>query len=96
METATLRQDLLAGPGPDDQLSPVSHDGRVGEAGNGPIRDSHRIFDLVGEKSEAGSQHDGDLGSSSGQPVPQLGNCSVDVAQNGSFRGIGCPPSLLN
>src|SRR5690349_23705878 len=96
METATLRQNLLAGPGPDDQLSPVSDYGRVGEAGNGPIWDSHRIFDLLGEKAEAGPQYDGDLGPSSSQPVPQLGNCSVDVAQNGPFRGIGCPPSLLN
>src|SRR6478672_7344190 len=82
METAALHQDLLAGPIPDDELTPVSRDCRVGKAGNCAIGDPQRVLDLLGEKAEPRSQHQPDPGPSAAEAAPKLSNCSVYIAQN--------------
>src|SRR6476661_1975473 len=82
METAALHQDLSAGPIPDDELTPVSRDCRIGKAGDCAIGDPQRVLDLVGEKAEPRSQHQPDPGPSAAEAAPKLSNCSVYIAQN--------------
>ena len=85
------QRDALAFERADDEPAGVTRDGRDGKAGQVLIGDRNGVLDLVGERAEAGAEHDAERRELSEAALAERFDGLVDIQSSFAFTASGFP-----
>ena len=98
MAAALEQRDALALQFADHEAPAVAGDGRLREAGDIAVGDDRRVLDLVGQRAEAGAEHEGERGQRGDAARGEGGERCVHVINvfSSARRPFEPPPSKVS